>query len=161
MKSLILVLNLFCCTAFGQILPVIKEKPVIDKNPVSNQEWLEFVKFIKNDAAFTQDYVQSMLPDNWTLTNLNTKANSQSVEGVNWHQAGEFCKWRSVVATYQYTHSGKASYSQMLNKNKIANKVLICRLPTENEFNEFAAKTSNTKKQDTGFRCVLETKRNI
>jgi len=126
----------------------------ISQLPVTNKDWSEFIRFIETDAAFSREYVQSMRPDNWKMQN-----DDKPVYGVSWHQAQEFCEWRSVIATYQNSNSERADFSKMQEKNKWAKELVTYRLPTELEFNEMVA--DKKFEGDEGFVCVYSVKRMI
>jgi hypothetical protein len=137
----------------GQIFPAFVTT-TISQNPVSNAEWSEFIRFIESDTGFSKEYVHAMIPDGWQM-----QEDDKPVSGVSWQQAQEFCKWRSVITTYNNSNSEKAIFSQMLERNKSAKELVTFRLPTAAEFNELVSRKNING--DDGFICVYSVKRMI
>lgn len=121
------------------------------KTPVSNHDWLEFVTFIQNDPSFSSEYITSMLPDDWEKIPLEQKQNNQPVVGVSWYQANEFLNWKSVLTTYETSHSQKSNYEVMTKSNALSSTKITYRLPSQGEWNKFAAQTQI---EEGGFHFV-------
>jgi hypothetical protein len=124
----------------------------VSAQEISNKDWAEFLTFIASDVAFSEAYVQSMQPDNWE----NARPDKKPVYGVSWTQAQEFCKWRSVFTTYQHCYSAQVEFSEMLEQNRMAKKLVTYRLPTESEFNQI--KKRQNDKSASGLLCVVSEK---
>lgn len=145
---------------------VSKSAPIVrlDQREVSNKDWSAFIQFMKNDPGFSKQYIQSMLPDQWTTTSITPKNEDSKVVGVSWYQAMAYCKWRSVIATYLDGHTKTGTYQQMQADNKLAKTVVTYRLPTEKEWNILAANSTTSTGKSTpgiGFRCVYVIQKNV
>lgn len=153
MKTSLIAAFVFCSSmAFAQVN--FTEKIVYaDKKEVSNKDWAAFIGFISEDPAFSQKYVQSMLPDGWNNLKMNAVTRDRAVTGVSWDQALAYCQWKSELATYLQSHAKAASYKHMEADNKLAKSFISYRLPTEREFSKM-----NTK-SGTGFRCVYAVRK--
>lgn len=160
MKSLLFIAAFVSCSlANAQVLPasLTKQKVHINQQLISNCDWAEFLSFLAKDPSFSKDYIRSVTPTGWH-SKLMVKNGDLAVTGVSWSQANEYCKWKSEINTYLYTHSSGTTYSKMLAENRLSETRIICRLPTEAELSVTEG-ISTTPKKGVGFRCVYTIQR--
>lgn len=155
MKSILIIAAVVGCSfANAQILPtsLTKQEVNINQRLVSNKEWAEFLTFISKDPSFSKEYIQSVTPLGWSSKSM-IKNGDSAVTGVSWLQANEYCKWKSEVNTYLYSHSSCVTYSKMLEENRLSKTRVTYRLPTGAESDSVAG-TSKNSENGIGFRCV-------
>jgi formylglycine-generating enzyme required for sulfatase activity len=152
MKSALIVFSFFCYS-------VASAQVIFDQHLVSNKNWSTFLQTIKNDASFTKQYSQSMVPDQWSIKQTNVKNQDSPVIGVSWQQATIYCEWRSVVATYLQTHSTLNSFQAMKLANRSASTLITYRLPSDKEWEKGASRFTDKLNSGIGFRCVHSVKK--
>jgi formylglycine-generating enzyme required for sulfatase activity len=159
MRTLLFLLcTLFCSQGQAQLVQNTNNESVkIDKYPVSNQDWYHFIKFMKNDPAFSEKDVLAMTPHQWSPEKLDPKNKDRAVTGVSWQQATRYCQWKSELLTYLNTHIKPAAYQQMCKDNKLAVNHITYRLPSGAEYQSLVRPNATCATGGTGFRGVYLT----
>lgn len=160
MKSILIVAAVVGCSfANAQILPInlTKQEVHINQRLVSNGDWAEFLAFIAKDPSFSKEYIQSVTASGWSSKSM-VKNGDSAVTGVSWLQANEYCKWKSEVNTYLYSHSSCTTYSKMVEENQLSKTRITYRLPTGAESSSVTGAFQRPE-NGIGFRCVYMIKR--
>lgn len=124
---------------------------LIDETEITNLHWAEFLHYLKRDST---DIVYSkMLPDDTKLPKEDYFTNPffrfYPVVGITYEQAEAYCKWRTRVV------------NEINRKRMVANGtnppkrfILEFRLPTEKEWETYAACGIDIKKFPQGVKFV-------
>ncbi|MBC7390471.1 MAG: SUMF1/EgtB/PvdO family nonheme iron enzyme [Opitutaceae bacterium] len=127
----------------------VSDNKLLDEVEVSNLDWMEFVsstRLIQSD-----EQAQKMMPNLKTLPVENYYRSPFyryfPVVGITYEQVLEYCRWRTEVVNKKFVED------QRSGKLKTSKKVrLIYRLPSEKEWETYAACGINLKKYPLGFK---------
>jgi formylglycine-generating enzyme required for sulfatase activity len=124
---------------------------LIDEIEITNIHWGEFLHYLKRDS--TESVYRQMLPDKTKLPGEDYFTNPYfrfyPVVGITYEQAETYCKWRTEIVNG-------------INKSLLRSKGITpsdafsieFRLPTEKEWETYAACGNNLKKYPQGTKYV-------
>ena len=145
----------------------LAENLFADEDIINNRNWLEFLHYSKADSTAGPNL--NLLPDtsinrNWTKIETNPEVLNFPVTGITREQANSYCLWRSKVVSEAKTAAVKAGtkprdckgaqkyYSRLSRSDPEDQYKIVYRLPTQEEFNQLAAKISGVKAENLTIR---------
>jgi formylglycine-generating enzyme required for sulfatase activity len=86
-----------------------EQKIYMDKNPLTNLAWKEYIYWLKNKHGKNSGNYKKALPDSSVWTDaypdsgfLSSSYDNKPIVGISLEQAKSYCEWRSKVVTKKF-----------------------------------------------------------